>query len=88
MAGTISDTFNIELRYQQYLKLGGISEQMMHETQRVEMKRVFYAGMGMMHTMMIEEAGKLNEAEAIEAINSLEGQVIAFYQKENGQEPS
>jgi len=81
-----NQTLNLNYQYQQYLKRGKISEDMMHETQRIETKRAFYGGFGQALIALRDEISD-DEDAAVAEIQNMYDQVLDFFKaqvKEQG----
>ena len=75
------DNFNLEDRYQQYLKLCGLSESNMNPIQRTETRRAFYGGCGMMFVIMGTDIGEFDDDDEglYKTLESLEEQITKFW---------
>ena len=79
----LEDPFDLDLQYDLYLKLIGATEDMMGPEQRVEMKRVFIAGIAQCYTIFIGDLPKLKDAQQDLALMRIEEQIMAFWKREN-----
>lgn len=78
------DKLNLEVLYQFYLNKVNLSEETMHEVQRVETKRAFYSGCSEMLKLMGTLMG-MSESNPIEAyinLDYLEFQIEEFWDNE------
>lgn len=74
---------NIHFQWLAYLKRGGLSEDKMHETQRVETKRAFYAGAGQTLIAFRDELSD-DEDAAVAELQNMHDQVLEFFKGEAG----
>lgn len=71
--------FTIEEQWHLYLKRVGLSEGILPEAQRVEMKRTFFGACGQMLFMLRDDIGALPEEEGIEILEAIKSEVGKFW---------
>ena len=72
---------NVNHQWQAYLKRGGLVEDKMHTTQRVETKRAFYGGFGQALIALRDQISD-DEDAAVEELQNMHAQVLAFFIQE------
>lgn len=74
---------NLEKEYQEYLKLVGLTEEMMHPVQRTETRRAFFGGCGKVFHLMNEASNSVeSENEGVALISQVHDQINNFWQEE------
>ena len=73
--------FDLEERYQQYLKLTKLSESTMHPTQKIETRRAFYGGCGVMFRIMGNDVAEFDDDDEglYKTLESIENQIKDFW---------
>lgn len=74
--------FNIENEYQNYLERVQLNESEMHEQQKIQLRRTFYAASGQMLVLLKTKIAELDEDKAIEVLEDLSTQVLVFFDQE------
>ena len=77
--------FNLEKKYQIFLKRIGLSESKMNPVQREQIKFVYFATYGEALIVLRDDVGELEEEQAIKTMQSLLNQVGDFLQKTKNQ---
>ena len=72
--------FSLEERYQFYLGKVELKEENMSLVQQVETKRAFMAGCAEVLLMMTDKIADMEEAEAVQKIDSLVDQIQEFWE--------
>lgn len=75
--------YKLEEEYNKYLEMVGLSLDRMNPIQKIETKRAFYGGYGMMLLMYKLELGGLPESKAIEELTSIQNQINEFWISED-----
>lgn len=78
------DSMNVEALYQHYLKMTKQNVLNMGVVQRKETKRAFMGAIGMMLQAFFPTISKMNEADAIKALDDMNEQIGTFW---NNQKP-
>jgi hypothetical protein len=73
--------FNLEEQYQLYLKRVALKESEMHPTQKKQLRQTFMGACGQMLLLLRDDLGKLEEPEAIEAMQNMLNQVSDYFLK-------
>ena len=73
--------FNLEEQYQLYLKRVALKESEMHPTQKKQLRQTFMGACGQMLLLLMDDLGKLEEPEAIEAMQNMLNQVSDYFLK-------
>lgn len=71
---------NLEGVYQSYLQTVGLSEAGMPETQRVQTKEAFMAGMTSLADIFTGGIPELGDDEAVQAIDSINSQIAKYWE--------
>jgi hypothetical protein len=77
------EKFNIELQYQLYLKRVGLSEETMHEAQKIQLKQTFFGAFGQFLVLLESEIADLDEDKAVEVLEGFKTQVANYFIKLN-----
>lgn len=75
-----NDPFFLNNLWIHYLKLAGLTEAMLPETQCREMKKAFYGGMGELIVLMQEKVAVLGEEAGAKQMQDFMEQIDSFWQ--------
>jgi len=79
----IKDKFNLHAQWLEYLRLIGISEDILSPIQKQEMKRSFFAACGQMLILFRDGIGAIeSEEKAVKQMENLLNQVSDFWENE------
>ena len=78
--------FDLEHRYQEYLKMVKLPESSMGETQRIEMKRTFMGACGVLLMVLKEDLSALEEDEAVKELQKMFDQIGNYFLKETNKQ--
>ena len=74
------DKFNLEKLYKEYLDMVVLDEEQMHPIQKIETKRAFYGGCGMMFRLMVENIPKIQEKMPPTSFDEVQKQISDFFE--------
>lgn len=74
--------FTIETQWHLYLKRVGLSEAMLPEVQRIEMKRTFFGAAGQILFLMRDDVADLPELEGIKVLEAMKSEIGEFWMDE------
>lgn len=77
-----ADDFNIESRYQFYLKKVQLREEHMSHNQRIETRRAFYGGAASLFDMLTLKMAPYDEDKECEIMDFIQEQIIEFFNGE------
>ena len=75
--------FDLEHQYQLYLQRMDLRESEMHPVQRVQLKQTFFGASGQILMLLRNELAELPEDEAVDQLESMIEQVLAYFQSQN-----
>lgn len=78
-----ADPFNIELQYQRFIHLIGLTEANMHPEQKRQLRQTFYGAWGQCLMCLRDDLSKYPEAEAVRKLESMSKQVQDFFNLHN-----
>lgn len=78
----MEDKFNLEHRYQLFLKKMGMPEDKMHPIQKKQIKDTFFAVFGIALVMFRDDVADYEEDKGVEIMQNLFDQVFIYVKKE------
>ncbi|WP_026730183.1 hypothetical protein [Flavobacterium denitrificans] len=73
------EKYTIEHQYQLYLKRVGLSEETMHEDQRIQLRQTFFGAFGQFILFLETDIANMEENNAVEVLESFKTEVANYY---------
>jgi hypothetical protein len=73
--------FTAEAQYQDFLRRMGLFEDLMHETQKKQLRDSFFAGLASMMFILREDLVDMPEAEGVEILENISKELFDHFQQ-------